>query len=139
MIFESDRVKKMLLLVLREAKKRFIFQIENLCIMGNHVHLIIRPGCGESLSEIMQWVLGVFAMRFNRLHHCTGHVWGERFFSRIVDTMRAYLEISSYIDANPFIAGLVVRVEDWLYSRFHLRSIGFGDLISAPPSCSDWS
>jgi putative transposase len=138
MILEPDEMKHLFLSVVREAKRKFIFCIENFCIMGNHFHFIIRPGQGESLSSIMQWILGVFAMRFNRAHRLTGHVWGERFFSRIIENLREYLGIFAYIDANPLVAGLVTRVEDWLFSRFHLRIIGFEDIMAEPASWIDW-
>jgi len=132
LIFEKDESKKLFLSVVREAKGKYLFHIENFCLMGNHFHFLVRPGPGESLSKIMQWILSVFASRFNRAHHLTGHVWGERFFSRIIETMRAYLEQYTYIDANPCSAGLVARVEDWLFGRFNLRSIGFEDIITHP-------
>jgi putative transposase len=138
LIFSEDETKDLFLSVVRKAKSRFDFRIENFCIMGNHIHFIIRPGRGESLSSIMQWVLGVFAMRFNHLRHLTGHVWGERFFSKIIENIRAYHETFSYIDANPLIAGLVDRVEDWLYGRFHVRAIGFEDILANPASWADW-
>jgi putative transposase len=132
MILGTDESKKLLLTVIREAKRRFTFHIDNLCLMGNHVHLIIRPGRKVSLSSIMQWILGVFAMRYNRICRLTGHVWGERFFSRIIGSMRAYRGHYAYIDTNPCAAGLTARQEDWLYGRFHLHSIGFGDILTGP-------
>jgi REP element-mobilizing transposase RayT len=81
MIFDSDEMKYLFLSVVNLAKRKFVIRIENFCLMGNHFHFMIRPGMGESLSSIMQWILSVFAMRFNRTHRLTGRVWGERFFS----------------------------------------------------------
>ncbi len=138
MVLQADAVKKLFLSVVGRAKKKFAFNIENFCIMNNHFHFIIRPGRGECLSSIMQWILGVFAMRYNRIHRLTGHVWGERFFSRIIGDLRTYRIVFSYIDANPLVSGLVARAEDWLFGRFHARSIGFEDLISGPATSGDW-
>jgi putative transposase len=138
MIFETDEMKKLFLSVAKEARRKFVFRIENICIMGNHFHFIIRPGWGESLSSIMKWILGVFAIRFNKSYHLTGHVWGERFYSKIIESMRSYFEIFAYIDANPLVAGLVSRAEDWLYSRFHLRVLGFEEILTSPASWVDW-
>jgi putative transposase len=137
LIFQEDGIKDLFLSVIRNAKRKYDFRIENFCIMGNHVHFIVCPGRGESLSSIMKWVLGVFAMRFNRLLRLTGHVWGERFFSKIIENIRVYNRIFLYIDANPLIAGLVDRVEDWLYGRFHVRTIGFEDILAGPASWDD--
>ena len=68
-ILESDSIKAMFLDILKEAKNRkeYKFAVVNFCIMDNHIHLILRIEVGESLSKLMQWVLSVFALRFNRM------------------------------------------------------------------------
>jgi putative transposase len=132
MILEPERIKDLFITVVKQAKRRFGFGIHNLCILGNHFHFIIQPCEGESLSAIMQWILSVFGMRFNRMRGLSGHVWGERFSSRILANMRQYLEVYAYIDDNPRKAGLVERAEDWLYGRFNLDRIGYRGLIACP-------
>lgn len=87
MIFNSDEVKRLFIMVLERASRKFTFRVDNFCIMGNHVHLLILPESGTSLSRLMQWILSVFAMAYNKKYGLTGHVWGERFFSRIVDSL----------------------------------------------------
>lgn len=84
MILDNRGMKELFLNILR-AEERFSFRIENFRIMGNHIHLMLRPGPGVSLSRIMQWILGVFAMAYNRMHGFTGHVWGCRFFPSVID------------------------------------------------------
>jgi hypothetical protein len=37
------------------------------------------------LPAIMQWVKQTFAVRFNRDEDRTGHVWGDRYWSRVVE------------------------------------------------------
>lgn len=101
--------------ILRRAKKKFSFSLKNFCIMGNHIHLLIKPDPGESLSRIMQWILGVFAQIWNKKHHLSGHLWGDRFFSRIILGILDFLKVSNYIDNNPVIAGLVEQPEQWEY------------------------
>lgn len=125
-ILESSRVKELLLAVIREARKRFEFTIRNFCIMSNHVHLILRPGDGESLSRIMQWILGVFAIRYNRLFGLEGHVWYDRFRSRVIETFRQLLSTFVYITENPVRAGLVTRPIHYHYSGVtHIRDGDF--------------
>ena len=130
---EKHEIKDLFLSVVKEAKGKYEFRIENFCILGNHFHIIIKPGEGECLSSIMQWILSVFAMRFNRAYNLTGHVWGERFFSQIIANVRQYYKNYIYIDENPKRAGLVDRAQDWLYGRFHLREIGCESLIGTGP------
>jgi putative transposase len=113
MILYCDAMKVLFLATINRAKKKFRFQVHNFCIMGNHVHLIIRPDRGESLSRIMQWMLSVFAMAWNRKHHTNGHVWGERFFSKIINKPEEYLKTFMYVTENPASAQIVGRIDKW--------------------------
>lgn len=135
MILEHEAVKEIFLHVVKRAKARYDFRIENFCIMGNHFHFIIQPGKGECLSRIMQWILGVFAMIFNRICNLTGHVWGERFFSRIIAGFRQYLRIFMYIDENPASAKLVADPRNWRFGGLWHDREGRRDIVE--PS-EDW-
>ncbi len=115
MILDEGGMKELFLQVLTRAGKRYKFRIENFCLMGNHFHLLIRPSTGESLSRILQWILSVFAMVYNRIHGYTGHVWGSRFFSRIMENFREFLFVFAYIDNNPLKANQTHDPRDWRY------------------------
>lgn len=123
-------IKELFLDVVKRAKKKFDFQVENFCIMGNHVHMIIRPGRGECLSSIMQWILGVFAMAYNRQCGRSGHIWGERFFSRIIRSLREFMLIFRYIDDNPVNAGQVDDRRKWMWGGLAHSRTGARDVLS---------
>lgn len=134
MILADRGMKDLFLKVLARARTRYRFRIENFCVMGNHIHLMIRPRERESLSRIMQWILSVFAMAFNRVHGYTGHVWGCRFFSRIMASFQHFAKVFEYIDNNPVEANQVESVGSWLHGglwhhRHGIRGIvdGLGD------------
>lgn len=129
LILDSDSMKELFLGVMKRAKAKYRFQVENFCLMGNHVHLIIRPGKGESLSAIMRWILSVFAMTFNRVMHYTGHVWGDRFFSRIITDLRDYLRVFSYIDENPVLAHQTSSKAGWRYGGLWHDQHGYRVLV----------
>lgn len=133
MILDAPRMKLLFLEVVSRAKTKYKFEIENFTIMGNHFHFIIKPGHAVSLSRIMQWILSVFAQTFNRMHDLTGHVWGERFFSRIIANLREYTGIFDYIDNNPVRAGLVVRADLWEYGGLFFRRTGTKGILSPLP------
>jgi len=115
MILLPEEEKILLLMVINRAKKRYRFQIKNFCIMNNHLHFLIKPGENESLSRIMQWILSVFAMAWNRKHNLKGHVWGERFYSRIISGIVDFLRVFIYIDDNPVNAKLVDQPQKWQF------------------------
>lgn len=91
---------------------------------------MITPGRGEDLSAIMQWLLGTFAIRYNRLIQCHGHVWGDRFKSKVVDSLRQYAMTFQYITNNPVRAGIVENAEDYPYG-------GHAFLRDGPPGVVD--
>lgn len=134
MIMESDEVKRILINVLARAKHKYSFSLENICIMENHFHLIIKPGKGENLSRIMQWIMSVFAMALNKRNGWKGHVWAERFFSRVIESFRAFVEIFDYIDQNPVKACIASRAQDWPYGGLAWHRAGLHDLVDLLPS-----
>jgi len=62
---KSSEVKEMFLYIVRRAKNKYSFELRSFVLMDNHVHFLIKPGKNESLSRIMQWILGVFGRAFN--------------------------------------------------------------------------
>jgi len=133
MILEPALVKEMFLETLVRAKSKFDFQVEHFCIMGNHFHLLIVPGKGCSLSRVMQWIMSVFAMAWNRLRGLTGHVWGERFFSRVIASASVFAQVFQYISLNPVQAGLVRSPEEWPYSALWHFAKGWRHIVGDPP------
>jgi putative transposase len=101
--------------------------------MGNHIHLIIHPDRGESLSRIMQWILSVFAMAWNRKHHISGHVWGERFFSKIMDSTSEFLETFVYVTLNPAKAQIIGRIDEWEFGGLWHFIRGDRDILDKLP------
>lgn len=127
-----DRAKVLFEEVLLRARQRFTFKIDNFVIMDNHFHMIIKPGEHENLSRIMQWILSVYAMSYNRLTGRSGHFWGDRFFSRILVSLEQYLKVFKYIDENPSSATMQFSSE-WPYSGQSHRRRGLFHLVERIP------
>ena len=128
-IFLAQEDRELFMDVLKRAKKRFNFSLKNFCIMGNHIHMLIKPGPGVSLSRIMQWLLGVFAQLWNRKHNLTGHLWGDRFFSRIILGILDFIRVFLYIDYNPVIANMVEKPEQWQYGGLWHHKRGLKEIM----------
>jgi REP element-mobilizing transposase RayT len=130
MIFLTQADRALFIDVLKRAKKKYSFSLKNFCIMGNHVHFLIKPAPGVSLSKIMQWLLGVFAQLWNKRHGLSGHLWGDRFFSRIIIGILDFLRVFLYIDHNPVTAGLVEHPEQWEYGGAWRQKNRISDIIA---------
>ena len=133
MILDIFSAKELFLEVLKRAKKKYEFRVENFTVMGNHYHLMIQPKKGTSLSDIMRWIMSVFAMSYNRRNNSCGHVWNGRFFSRIIDGIDQFLKIFRYIDENPVDAHLVEDKRAWPFGGLWHRRIGSRAIIDEAP------
>jgi putative transposase len=100
--------------------------------MGNHIHFLIRPGEGGNLSEIMQWMKCNFAKAWNKTYGRKSHVWGERFYSRIIDGITDFLRVREYIADKPVKAGFVERATEWIFGSLYHRLHRQSDLLDEP-------
>jgi len=133
LILEDNQFKLMFLDVLKEAKKKYSFKLRNFCIMGNHVHLDIEPPEDVSISKIMQWVLSVFAVRYNRLFNYKGHVWYDRFKSKAIQTVRQLINTFIYIANNPVRANLTAHPLHFKFNGVsYLKNKHDPELLDAP-------
>jgi len=114
-IFEPDEIKNLFLRIIKRAKKKYKFSLKNFVIMSNHIHFLIEPAKKESLSRIMQWILSVFAMYYNKIHKLFGHCWAGRFWSKIIENIRQMFDTFNYISENPVKAGLVKNTQEYEY------------------------
>jgi putative transposase len=145
-VFECNVGRKTMLFVLRDARERFGFRLDNFCIMPTHIHLLIMPGEGGDLTRIMHWIKTHSAKRWNRIHGSTDHLWGARYFARPIKDPGDYFFVMKYIDQNPVKAGLAASVGEWkasgayyirhnlsgLVDYTHLTRLSYTRLLPAP-------
>ena len=131
-ILNSDEIKTMFIEILKEAKKKYSFKLKHFCIMSNHIHLLIEPTNGTSLSRMMQWILSVFAIRFNKIFGQIGHVWYDRFKSKIIQNFKQFLRTFAYISDNPVKAGLCITATGYRFSGIRFIREKLFDFIDPP-------
>ena len=123
-IFNNDEDKAMVEEVVSLARKKFGFRQKHFTVMENHIHLLIQPiGNDYSLSAIMQWILSVIAIRYNKKYHRKGHVWYDRFKSKIVRGSAYFNAVIKYISNNPVKAKLAKDIFSYKFSGiYHLMN-----------------
>jgi REP element-mobilizing transposase RayT len=87
------------------------------CLMTNHYHLLVQTP-DPNLSDGMQRLNGDYAQWFNHLHGFEGHLFQDRFGSRVVETPAHLLEVMRYVVMNPVRAGICREPADWPWSSF---------------------
>jgi REP element-mobilizing transposase RayT len=71
--------------VFRETGLRFVFEVRGLRLEDDWLTFYIKPEDGFELPEIMKWMKQVFAQRYNAMTGRIGHIWGDRYWSRILE------------------------------------------------------
>jgi hypothetical protein len=84
-LFWCSRERARFKRVLDEAHVLYAFVLYGLRFDGPTVSFYIKPANGLQLPEIMQWIKQTFACRYNVYDGRTGHIWGDRYASQIVD------------------------------------------------------
>ncbi|MDR1229889.1 MAG: transposase [Spirochaetaceae bacterium] len=84
-LFWSPLERARFMRVLNEARKRYVFELRGLRFCGPWVSFYIKPADGLQLPEIMQWIKQTYAVRYNVHDGRTGHIWGDRYQSVIVE------------------------------------------------------
>ncbi|WP_343216278.1 transposase [Clostridium frigoris] len=99
-LFKDDEDKKRYLLLIKKYKTLHNFKLYGYCLMDNHVHLMIDAN-GCDISKIMHGINFSYAMYFNRKYKREGHLFKDRFKSKIVYSDRYLRTLSLYMHNNP--------------------------------------
>ena len=74
LIFKDDKDRVLFLETLAECCGKTGWEVQALCLMGNHFHLVVETPQGNLVAG-MKWLLGTYTGRFNRRHKLFGHLF----------------------------------------------------------------
>lgn len=115
-IFVDDEDKQRFLETLARYKEELHFELHAYCLMGNHVHLLIKD-VSNQLDQIMKKIAGSYAYYFNRKYERVGHLFQDRFKSEVIQDDSYYLTVLRYIHQNPLKAG-ISKMERYPFSSY---------------------
>lgn len=116
-IFEDDEDFEKYLQVLKDCKEISEYQVFAYCLMGNHIHLLIKEG-KEPLEQIFKRIGARYVYWYNVKYRRAGHLFQDRFKSEPVDTDAYFLTVLRYIHQNPIKAELCKNLSDYKYSSY---------------------
>lgn len=117
-IFEDEEDNMFFLRTLREYKSECDYKVLAYCLMGNHVHLLIKEGA-VPLEFVFRHIGARFVYWYNAKYSRIGHLFQDRYKSEVVDDISYLGRLLQYIHQNPVKAGIVIRPEDYPYSSFN--------------------
>lgn len=116
-IFHEDEDCRHFLDTLLNLKRKSGIHVYGWCLMGNHVHLLLKEG-QEDISVTMKRMGVSYAAYYNWKYETTGHLFQDRFKSENVESERYLRTVIRYIHHNPVKAGMVSRVDGWVWSSY---------------------
>lgn len=112
---EIDRWK--FLKELKRCKEKYKFEVLAYCLMDNHVHIMIKDN-EKHINKIMQSMNVSYAIYFNKRHERVGHLFSNRYNSRVVENQNYLLNLQKYIHQNPEKAG-IEKTNKYKWSSYH--------------------
>ena len=135
LIFEDREDREYFLELLLKYRKRSGFELYGYCLLGNHVHLLLKEcagpsiveykgeeveiGEGEELEAVFKRINVSYVAYFNRKYKRTGHLFQDRFKSECVENDDYLLHVLRYIHMNPVKAGICEKPEEYEFSSFN--------------------
>lgn len=115
-LFKEDDDKNKYLGLIKRYQEQFGFKVYAYCLMTNHGHFIIDAN-GADISKIMHCINQCYAQYFNNKYDRRGHVFQDRFKSKVVYDERYLIVLSAYIHNNAAdIAECRDAIEKYKYS-----------------------
>ena len=111
-IFSDDEDCERFIDTLFHAKEASEFSLFAYCLMGNHVHILLREE-KETLEQIFKRIGSSYVYYYNWKYYLRGHLFQDRFKSEPIEDDGYFMDTLRYICQNPVIAGLSSGVEDY--------------------------
>lgn len=104
-IFYEKQDFRKFLKELKRTKETYKYEIYAYVLMPNHVHFIIHDR-NHNLSIVMQSLTISYSYYFNKKYKRTGHLFENRFKSKIIEDEVYLKNVLRYIHKNPENAGI---------------------------------
>ena len=124
-IFQEQEDKRVYIDRLCKYKKECSFEVYAYCLMGNHVHLLLKEG-DVCVSEVMKRIGASYVYWYNKKYDRVGHLFQDRFKSETVENDAQLLATTRYIHQNPKKAGL--KIGDWTSYPDYINGGGMTDI-----------
>jgi putative transposase len=116
-IFEDEEDNQKFLQALLHYKEISEYELYAYCLMGNHIHLLLRVG-QEPLEQVLRRICGSYVYWYNKKYERIGNLFQDRFKSEPVEDDAYFLAVLRYIHRNPSKAGIVKDIGKYEWSSY---------------------
>ena len=114
------------------SKKKYVYSIDAIVILPDHLHMIITPEKATDYSKIISAIKRSFVYGLNekirkiakleishsKYRRSHAGIWQERFYEHTIRDEKDWLDKMEYIKNNPLKHGLVQSSNEWKYTSF---------------------
>jgi putative transposase len=122
--YEKARYLKRLALLADETG----VQVHAYCLLKDQICLLLTPARRDSLARFFHRLHTHWALRFNRAHDRSGHLFEGRFHSSPLDPPHS-LAALRFVEVHPRRMQQVERLEEWEYSSAKAHLSGEEDAL----------
>ena len=91
-------------------------------VMPNHAHVVMAPFADYSLSMVLHSWKSYTASQIKKTLRCSGSVWQTESFDHLIRSEESFSRFVEYTEANPVVAGLCLKADDWPWSSARYRA-----------------
>jgi putative transposase len=107
--------------LMAEAQDHSTLNLFGVCVMPNHVHLVVQPREPDGLARWTHWLFTTHSRRYHRKYGTTGRVWQGRYKAFAIQHDFHLLVVLRYVERNALTANLVRRAEQWEWGSLAWR------------------
>lgn len=127
-IFRNSKHKVFILKQIKEYNKCFDFELLAYVIMDNHYHLLIKTN-KVPINQIMFNINNVIGKYLNRELERTGHLFENRYKSKLVENDDYLVWLLRYMHRNPIRANICDSVDDYRWSSHYFYKNGINEFV----------
>ena len=105
-------------------KKEELIRVVHYCLMPNHVHFLVGIDEQSDLSNFMKRLNLKYFYHYRKKRTYVGHLWQDRFKSKLIDNDAYFIQCGKYIELNPVRGGMVKAPEDYEFSSYGHYAFG---------------
>lgn len=139
-VFHDNADYASFLAYMREAQERVDLPLLAVCLMPNHVHLVVRPREDRDIAPWISWLFTTHVRRHHSKYGTIGRVWQGRYKSCLIQQDHHLLTVLRYVERNALAGNLVTRAEDWHWGSLNWRGTRSAPitLTAAPIDLPSW-
>ena len=133
-IFRYSQDYVYFLKIAKEALGKHPILIYHYCLMGNHMHLLVKTLKSKDMPKFFQVLFQRYAHYFRKRYKNIGYLFQNRYKSYGIGKDSYLLECARYIERNPLRANMVFCPDEYRWSSYLYYAAGREDAIIKEPN-----